>query len=503
MALRLRDNHRVGLGLTLTRRRSSGGNASLVESVDVVVIAGQSNATASGGTAATTPNAVNGIFWNGTAFSSLADGPTSLLTATMWPAWSNEWYALTGRKTVFIQTAVGSTRLLDYGVPESTWAPTGTLREASLNAAILGIGETRKLYNVVNIYYAWVQGEGDAENLDGSHTAAQYETALQELAEYFKDGIPELTSMPVIRSGINITDRTKDAGYYAIRNAQDAACDASEILVMAYRGTLSFRPLGYITSDVHYTQPGKNLAGKCGARGLYSPEIMPTINPLLGTEAFPDTNYATSGDSRTVAVTTASGTTFVVVIVSAIRGGSSTNYSILGVTFDGVAMTLAREQNDGGTPTACRTATAIYYLTEAAYGASLSAITKNVVATVTTAVPPNIFNITVVYADSNQLVGGATGTEANVVYYSGAPALLVGGSSSSGAGAAAFTGTSNGLNEILDAGGSNGTRNAQSANGYDEHDEVFTRTVGVTFSGTCECLATVAATFRQHWAGEV
>lgn len=477
---------------------------------DIFSIIGQSNAEGRGASASSPDATATGLFWNGVDFDPLADPVGDAATGSMWPAFANEWFALTGRKAIFVESALGSTRLLDYGDPDHTWAPGSTLRNnaiADLQEVIAAVTGS-VTYGMASAYAIWVQGEGDAENLDGTHTAAQYEQALEDMATEFRASVPEMTSMLVVRSASNINDATKDAGYIAIRDAQENACTDSALLVMGYRGTYSFRPLGYMGDSVHYTQTGLNLAGKCAARGLYAPEAIPTLAAIPAPNAYTDTDYATASTTFTQSHVTAADTNFLVVAIAAMRPNSSTSFGITGVTYNGHAMTLAREQADNGSPNLCRAVASIWYIDETAYGGSLGGVTADIVVTAGQAC--NLFEVAafnskdadyIDYANSTNLSGD--GAALSMSYYTGAPALTVAVAASCGAGAVAATCTLAGVTEVLDAGGTNATRTGQGCIGYAEDAAQYgPRTISATFSASQNAIALCVASFRKRWNGE-
>lgn len=479
--------------------------------VDLFIVTGQSNGVGQGTSG---PDATaTGYYFNGTSFSALADPVGNANTGSMWPAFANEWFVQTARKSVWVAAAVGSTRLLDYGMlPSDTWAPTGSLRGAAAVAAQNAVAAIRAdaSFALGNVYFVWVQGEGDAENLDGSHTAAQYEQALEDLATYFLGMVPQMTQMVVVRSALNINDATKDLGYSQIRAAQESACTDSSLLTMACRSSYSFRTLGYIATNVHYIQPGLNICGKVAARGLNSPESFSATAAIPAPVAYTDTDYATATGSVTLAHTTNASAKFLAVAAVAMRPGSNTTFTITGITFNGVAMTQARVQADNGT-TAGRAVSAIYYLDEATYGGSLSGVTANIVVTCDSAAV-NLFEVVAFNATERLYPDYAISTNAStdsqtalpLDFYTGAPALTIAAVGSCGPGAAAATCTwTNMTTEVLDAGGSNGTRIGQGSIAYSQDAAVYgPRTITPTFSGNQNAIALCVASFRKPWNGE-
>jgi len=352
--------------------------------VDFFIIVGQSNAEGRG-SSASSPAAANGIYVNSSGdITALADPVGGALTGSMWPTFSNEWFTQTGRKSAFIERATGGTALIP-DTSGSNWSPSGTLRAATVTAARTAINAViaSPTYKLGNVYFLWCQGESEAQAVNGTTiTGSAYTTALGELADYFKQEIPQMVTMGVIQSGRYSTN-AQAAAWAEIRDAQDDACSLySDKLRMLYRGASSFVVNGYMADTVHWNQTALNMAGKCAAIELVkaTPSSIPAAPSALTytVMATPDT---TSLSARTVSHTTGASTNALVVALHSSRFATNTTFNISGVTFNGVAMTEVREHNVANGSPAARVNIAIYYIDEAAYGGSLANVTGNVVCT--------------------------------------------------------------------------------------------------------------------------
>jgi hypothetical protein len=210
--------------------------------VDVIGIAGQSNATLTdAGT--TAPAMAPGVAyrWNGSSIEPMLSAPSGGSYGTMWAAFANEWFSLTGRAVLFVGTSVGGSALIAAANAANNWSPSGANRGnavTSINAVIAEVG-SNPAYALNNVYVGWCQGEREAQNIDGSTvTGTIYEADLEALASYFDTNLTQLDEMFVIQTGA-YSDYRDAADWEEIRQAQEAACTDSTILRMAYRGAHS------------------------------------------------------------------------------------------------------------------------------------------------------------------------------------------------------------------------------------------------------------------------
>jgi hypothetical protein len=480
---------------------------------DLFVIVGQSNAEGRG-TSASSPASPTGIAvsTSGVITEPLADPVGGASTGSMWPAFANAWNASTGRHAAICEAATGGTALLPDQAG-SNWSPSGSLRAAAVSAANAAIAAIdASAYTLGNVYFVWCQGEQDATTINGTTiTGPLYNTALQALAAYFKAQVPSMASMAVIQSGGEF-DATDEPGYAAIRQAQDDACTASADLVMVYRGAYSFAARAWMGDNVHWSQPGLNVAGTAAARaldagGASAPAAAPAV---LAATPYIDTVY-TATVGRSVTHTAATGTKTLVVALSILRPESNTTFLSTGVTFGGVPMTLVRiERASQSTSPAGRATAAIYYLTETAYGSSLSGASAAI--DVSVAVSSNIISWAVLDLDA-EVVPEAfySSGPTNVTTDTGslnvttsAPALVVGVGSLVASSTTPLTATLTNLTEVADGGASNGTtRSGQTVVGHAaETAAVLQKTYSATWTAAGSGLAWVVAAFRQVIDGE-
>lgn len=487
------------------------GNA-IAETADLFVIVGQSNAEGRGNSTLS-PAAPHGLYISGgTITSPLADPVGGANTGSMWPAFSNEWYAQTGRRSAFVESATGGTALLP-DTAGANWSPSGTLRGTAVSSANAAIAAVQAAgYMLGSVYFVWAQGEQDAATINGTTvTGPLYEQALEELAAYFKAQVPQVVTMGVVQTGGNF-NLVSMAEYAAIRLAQENACADSANLTMLYRGAYSFIARNYMADEVHYNQSGLNVAGKCASRALATGvAAIPVAPAVLAATAYPDPSY-TASTTRADNHTTASGTKMIVVAMSAMRPESNNTFFVDSVKFGGVSLKLLRDEKAGvNASPAGRVNSAIWYLTETDYGASLSGVTAEILVSDTTSM--SIYDWCVIDCDAEGIpeayngVGTVSTTTDNgsVLLSTSAPSLVVGIGSSAASAAATLTATLTNVTEAMDHGLANGgaTRTGQMVAGYSAESAIVTnKTYTATWSATCTSLSWVVGAFRGKISGE-
>lgn len=515
--LGLGGNHTMGLGLSLNRKFQTGVGGGLSNTVDLFICCGQSNAQGLGNSAQS-PASPNNLYITGTTISTLADPVGNANTGSAWPAFANEWNVQTGNRAAIVARGVNGSFLLNSG---ANWSPSGTLRAAAVTAcndAITAINASS--YTLGNVYFVWLQGESEATTLNGTTiTAALYEQALEDLADYFKAQVPSMQGLYVInisgRGGSSSLVTKVDAvhlGFEEIRAAQVRAVADNANLFTAYDGTYHFLARGLLPDGLHYSQTGYNLTGLMAARGVANGQEV-----LLDEDCFiSSANYAdpstTFGTSRTASHTTASGTTFLILAVGIQFQDNNTTAGPQNAqtTFGGVNMRLAGfSEVNGGSP-AGNSCAAIYYIDEAMYGGSLSGVTADVV--VRTSNNQRIHSWTAINAKNVQVAqseggafpaahGGGSGVSYTITTYH--PGLIVTAASACADSASALTATVTGATELQDSGLSTGTRAGQTVTAYSEESAaVAGKTIDVTWSAACTQMAAVSVAFRKKFSGE-
>lgn len=499
-----------------------GGGVPVSNTVDLFIVAGQSNALGIG-TAAQSPAAPYGLWINGSNQPvQLVDPLGNVNTGSSWPAFSNEWAALKKRRSAFVYTAAVGSSLVAAG---TGWNPTGNLRAQAVTAAnqAISVLNGHATYSLGDVYVLWLQGEQEAQTLNGTTiTGATYEQALEDLATYFKAQIPSMVSMGVIHisgpagsGGAGATQQTANhLGYQEIRAAQTRAIADSAELISAYDGSYHFVGRGLSKDGTHYSQEGYNINGKMAAKGMHgSLGSLPTVsNPFISASNYPRASYGFDS-SRTVSHTTPAGTNFLIVALS--HGWvDSALQAAPSVTFGGVAM--RRAVYTGTVSMAAPTGTAyasIFYIDEEIYGGSLDGVTANIVVTTSN----NQMTISFCAINARDVVlgdtesgafptaatPGAPDVSASVTTFSPSTLLVAVASGANKGGTSVLTASMSGVTELMDAGFTNGTNATCMCVGYSQQtSRLIGQSVGVTWSGNVTHRALAVAAFRPKYQGE-
>lgn len=88
---------------------------------------------------------------------------------------------------------------------------------------------------------------------------------------------------------VGAPDSGDTAGFQAVRDAQDAACDAVAGMHMAYTGCVDFPDLGLMSDDLHYSQVGYNTMGTAIAEHILAD--VPTESGLVDVNGDPVVQY--------------------------------------------------------------------------------------------------------------------------------------------------------------------------------------------------------------------
>lgn len=241
--------------------------------IDVFMVAGQSNAQGSAPDNTLSPATVAGLAYERTTagvLKQLADPVGNANVGSAWPAFVNALTAASGVPACISSRAQGGSYLIDWpGTTTGThWAVGSSNYSASVSAGLATMtqltsaGWTPNLRGVL-----WCQGESDGTKAGVSPTLqADYAAALIALHERYKVSMSKPTlKFYVFRTGTSVPYA---AGFGLIRAAQDDACAAQAGMEMVFTKADTFRPLGWMSDDLHYTQQGYNLMGTEGGTNV-------------------------------------------------------------------------------------------------------------------------------------------------------------------------------------------------------------------------------------------
>lgn len=248
--------------------------------IDVVTVAGQSNAKGNGDSTLSTTVTVDAYDLSNGAITPLADPVGPADTGSLCPALAEAFATGTGRSVAIVSTGVGGTALQPEAAGASgDWSPSDTIfsdcifQTRRALAVLTDAGWSPTLRGVV-----WAQGERDAQH---HPVAAGYAVALAALADRFQQWL-ELVNLPlyVVQTG-TFTTTGVEADYRQIREAQRSVCAGDPDVIMAYADAVNFPAYGWMADNVHYNQEGLNAIGAAVAAVMLATLRTPTPPTLI------------------------------------------------------------------------------------------------------------------------------------------------------------------------------------------------------------------------------
>ncbi|HEY2071235.1 MAG TPA: sialate O-acetylesterase [Rhizomicrobium sp.] len=240
--------------------------------VDVFLISGQSNALGEGNAAQAPPVAPGTVlqfFHNQIEPGSDPVGGAS--SGSAWPAFGNAYYAINNRRVLFVPFAFGSTAqeaAADVGA--GNWDTGSTLLADSMTevdiamTALIKAGYTPAFKGVL-----WVQGEADGLAMNQGKpnvSAANYEAALKRMIASYRARFGGTMPFYIFRTGTQVG--ASDAGYHAVREAQEDVGQSDPNTYVVFRNAYDFWWRLMMSSDVHYTQAAYNEMGAQSAANI-------------------------------------------------------------------------------------------------------------------------------------------------------------------------------------------------------------------------------------------
>lgn len=237
---------------------------------ELVINAGQSNAVGTSGATGAATAVKSGYAGNNatlavTSFDEPIGGGygkfDAASTGSYCGAFASKYKEITGRNCITYSLGA-NTSALQVGAASDLWNVSSADLYTSFNTKVNSI--LRSPYIVLDsdneFIITWCQGETDATFIrDSSGTEAQYNADLDALFSGWASVFPT-AKVWVIQSGKLKTG--DDAGYQAVRSAQeDAVADASNA-IMVYTDAVNFTSDDYVSSDnVHWNQQTLNDVG--------------------------------------------------------------------------------------------------------------------------------------------------------------------------------------------------------------------------------------------------
>jgi hypothetical protein len=250
------------------------------DTLDVFLVAGQSNAVGNPGDAtdATIPSVPSGVAYEYHPEDGLVElsspvgyGYGQAKGGSAWPAFAAAYHERTGRSLAFVSRAHGGARQTAH------WNESGDLYEQALTAtrdclAVAAAGDTTPVLRGV----LWSQGESDALALvDETIQVADYRHDFAWLRSAFRDDLdrPNLPFFVFETGNPGALVRQRNEGIVAaldrVRDVQRAACATEAITHRVFGAAKRYPEAGNIAGEGwHYTQAGYNQMGRRGAAGV-------------------------------------------------------------------------------------------------------------------------------------------------------------------------------------------------------------------------------------------
>lgn len=238
---------------------------------DLFIIAGQSNAEGRGDSGLSPAVAAGvGIYFDGADFVDPLDDPVGgANTGSAWPAFANQWYEATGRKSIWIEQSASSAGIQDDDLVSFAPGAPGSLLPVAVAAA-----ETARQaiiesddYSLGNVYVVWAQGEDEIvaveeEELDQTSYAA----LLDDVIQGFADGLSQLDGFFISELGAKLAEED-EAPMAIIRAAQADVAAARADTYLVTKLAKYFTTTGEMDDFQHYDQAGLNRLGFAMANG--------------------------------------------------------------------------------------------------------------------------------------------------------------------------------------------------------------------------------------------
>ena len=265
--------------------------------IDVFVVAGQGNAAGEGGSAEESTKCQAGIAYT----SEINDRTNSLVDLCdgregFTPAIAEKWYSLTGRKTLFIQTAVSDASV-------KLWTSDGEVFEMAkgkITDVFEKFNEENFNYVLNDTYCLWLQGEWDiAENMSALEYITYFTNFYQSIKEVAK---PKMLGIIPVRSSLN-TDSEK--------HSIEPVCSAQYYLSNMYGDIRIITRIpetasienGYVSEgNLYYTQTGYNVIGADVAFNVYSCYNLDTEKSPKAIEVFGKTHQGLYKYGETITI---------------------------------------------------------------------------------------------------------------------------------------------------------------------------------------------------------
>jgi hypothetical protein len=245
--------------LRITNRYASLKTYLKVPEIDAFIVAGQSNAKGQGLTASNVDSGSYAYDFSSKTIKKLKDPVGGATIGSAWPKFCADYTTSTLRKVIIIETAVnGSAQAA--GASSDNWDTTGILYTQMLDKTNSRIERlNRDGVAVILRGILWVQGERDADQIDGAViNKATYKTALEGMITRLQSDFSGI-KLYISQTGTKNTGDT--SGFSDIRAAQSEVATASDFADLAFSGAVNFEASGKMADLFHYTTGGYEDVG--------------------------------------------------------------------------------------------------------------------------------------------------------------------------------------------------------------------------------------------------
>lgn len=182
-------------------------------------------------------------------------------TGSIGPAFGKQLYEAGGIKAILLSAARGGAscsykaELKGMG----TWDTKGTM--LLFEKAVMKTRKAMQLTGLPLEGIIWLQGERDANAINNQQlTSEEYAACLQDLINRFRKELGSDYPFYMVQTGYYTG--FPQAGFDAVRKAQEEVAKKMKAVYIAYTNTNGFNEKGWMRDAIHYNQTGLNDIGK-------------------------------------------------------------------------------------------------------------------------------------------------------------------------------------------------------------------------------------------------
>jgi len=245
------------------------------ETIDVVLMGGQSNAVGDG-TASESFEPPSGAGYeydySNDELIHLDDPVDQATNGSAWATFGAQYHEMTERKIVIVPAATSGTAMHpDAKATNGVWGPTGSLldRAASRLSSCMDLIEGESWFAPPAKYRGmlWHQGERDSNAIDnGKIVVDDYKSAFSWFLDELRNNFPYDGDLFMFQIGQPSEGDTE--GFQNVREAQRTITQNNRDVPMVYDKCKTFVERGLMYNNLHYNQEGLNEMGIEGATNV-------------------------------------------------------------------------------------------------------------------------------------------------------------------------------------------------------------------------------------------